>query len=123
VIERAVILTTGDVLQVPLDALHTPDAGVSSSPRVQPRQTLVEAERAHVIEALKQAGWVVGGTRGAAVRLGIARTTLISLMRRLGIERDRNGNASAFSSYAEAGRSITPRPRSEKVRAQCGTAP
>jgi transcriptional regulator with GAF, ATPase, and Fis domain len=95
VIERAVILTTGSVLRVPLDALHTPDAAVPSSPR-----TLVEAERAHVIEALRQAGWVVGGTRGAAVRLGLARTTLISLMRRLGIERDRNRNASALSRYA-----------------------
>jgi DNA-binding NtrC family response regulator len=66
--------------------------GVSSSPRVQPPQTLVEAERAHVTEAFEQAGWVAGGTSGAAARLGIARTTLISLMKRLGIERDRNRN-------------------------------
>jgi formate hydrogenlyase transcriptional activator len=126
VIERAVILTTRSVLQVTLDPLHMPDVGVSSSPRVQPPQTLVEAERAHVIEALKQAGWVVGGTRGADVSLGIARTTMISSMRRLGIERDRNENASVVSPYTEAGRSINRRqrrPRSEEVRAQCGTAP
>src|ERR1700689_3128567 len=111
VIERSVILTTGSVLQVTLDPLHMPDVGVSSTPRVQPPQTLVEAERAHVIEALKQAGGAVGGTGGAAVSLGIARTTMISSMRRLGIERDRNENASAISPYAEAGRSINRRQR------------
>jgi transcriptional regulator with GAF, ATPase, and Fis domain len=92
VIERAVILTHGSVLQIPLDALRKTDFNVISPPR-----TLVAAERAHVIDALNQTGWVVGGARGAAARLGMARTTLVSLMRRLNIDRSRDGNnAHAF---------------------------
>jgi transcriptional regulator with GAF, ATPase, and Fis domain len=92
VIERGVILTTGNVLQIPLDALWNTDFQVASPPR-----TLAAAERAHVVEALNQTGWVVGGARGAAVRLGMARTTLISLMRRLNIDRSHDGdNAQVF---------------------------
>ena len=92
VMERAVILTTGSVLQVPLDALWEADFQVGAPPR-----TLAAAERAHVVNALNQTGWVVGGTKGAAVRLGMARTTLISLMRRLNIHRSHDGNsAQAF---------------------------
>jgi formate hydrogenlyase transcriptional activator len=88
VIERAVILTHGAVLQIPLDALQETDLQVLSPPR-----TLAAAERAHVVEALNQTGWVVGGSRGAAARLGMARTTLISLMRRLNINRSHDGNS------------------------------
>jgi len=92
VIERAVILTHGSVLQIPLDSLEETDIQVVSPPR-----TLAAAERAHVVEALNQTGWVVGGTRGAAARLGLARTTLVSLMRRLNIDRSHDGiSAQAF---------------------------
>jgi formate hydrogenlyase transcriptional activator len=48
---------------------------------------LVEAERDHIMEALRQVDWVVGGARGAAARLGLPRTTLISRMHKLGIVR------------------------------------
>jgi formate hydrogenlyase transcriptional activator len=88
VIERAVILTTDTVLAIPLDALWETDFQVVSPPR-----TLAAAERAHVIEALNQTEWVVGGAKGAAVRLGVARTTLISLIRRLNIKRSHDGNS------------------------------
>jgi formate hydrogenlyase transcriptional activator len=49
--------------------------------------TLREAEREHILRALKEARWVVGGPQGAAARLGMKRTTLGSLVKRLGIER------------------------------------
>jgi formate hydrogenlyase transcriptional activator len=49
--------------------------------------TLREAEREHILRALKEAGWVVGGPQGAAARLGMKRTTLGSLVKRLGITR------------------------------------
>jgi formate hydrogenlyase transcriptional activator len=78
-VERAVILTTGDVLQLP--ALPA---------QVQIRTdsvTLAEAERDHILNALQKSNWVVGGRSGAAARLGVKRTTLISKMRRSGLSR------------------------------------
>ena len=81
VIERAAIMSAGTELRLPpgeLKCLITKD-----SP--QAVRTLVEAERAHILEALQQLNWVVGGRNGAAARLGVARTTLIYRMRKLGI--------------------------------------
>jgi formate hydrogenlyase transcriptional activator len=49
--------------------------------------TLAAAERNHIVQALRQTNWVVGGLRGAAVLLGLKRTTLVEKMRRLGISR------------------------------------
>ena len=49
--------------------------------------TLRESERALILNALEAVGWVVGGPGGAAARLGLNRTTLINMMKRLGIER------------------------------------
>jgi formate hydrogenlyase transcriptional activator len=49
--------------------------------------TLEEAERDHILRALEQTGWVIGGAGGAAARLGLKRTSLVSTMRRLGIVR------------------------------------
>ncbi|MCU1275743.1 MAG: Sigma-54 dependent transcriptional regulator (modular protein), partial [Bryobacterales bacterium] len=78
-IERAVILTNGDVLQ--LSALPS-TAAVSTGP-----VTLEDAERDHILNALRQSNWVVGGAAGAAARLGVKRTTLISKMRKRGLSR------------------------------------
>jgi formate hydrogenlyase transcriptional activator len=78
-IERAVILTQGDVLQLP--ALPS-IAAVSNEP-----VTLEEAERDHILNALRESNWVVGGARGAAARLGVKRTTLISKMRKRGLSK------------------------------------
>ncbi len=78
-IERAVILTKGDVLQLP--AL-TSRAAIASGP-----VTLAEAERDHILNALRDSNWVVGGAAGAAARLGVKRTTLISKMRKRGVSR------------------------------------
>jgi formate hydrogenlyase transcriptional activator len=79
VIERAVILTQGDVLRLP--ALPS-IAAVSNEP-----VTLEGAERDHILNALRESNWVVGGARGAAARLGVKRTTLISKMRKRGLSK------------------------------------
>ena len=81
VIERAVILSPGPILQVPAGELSAP---------VPVGGTLESAEREHIRKALVDTKWVVGGPNGAAARLGLKRTTLISTMKRLGIERPGN---------------------------------
>jgi formate hydrogenlyase transcriptional activator len=78
-IERAVILTKGDVLEIPALPSRTE---VLTEP-----VTLAEAERDHILNALQESNWVVGGAAGAAARLGVKRTTLISKMRRRGLSR------------------------------------
>jgi formate hydrogenlyase transcriptional activator len=49
--------------------------------------TFWESQRAVILRALDASGWIVGGLRGAAARLGLKRTTLISKMKKLGISR------------------------------------
>jgi len=84
-IERAVILSAGPELRVPLGELTSP--AESGAAPVAPRApTLREAERALIERTLAACGGVVGGPKGAATRLGMKRTTLISRMRKLGIE-------------------------------------
>lgn len=81
-IERAVILSRGPELEAP--AFGTEVRGVSLNSSVEP---LAAAEREHILRALRETNWIVGGPRGAAARLGLKRTTLESKMRRLGISR------------------------------------
>jgi DNA-binding NtrC family response regulator len=83
-IERAVILSHGPVLQVPLRDLDN-----CAVPRRDngKDQTLEAAERAHILAILKETRWVLGGARGAAVRLGINRSTLQFRLKKLGIVR------------------------------------
>ena len=50
---------------------------------------LEAVEREHIMKVLREAGWVIGGTNGAAARLGLNRTTLNNRMRKLGITRPR----------------------------------
>jgi transcriptional regulator with GAF, ATPase, and Fis domain len=94
-IERAVVLSTGDMLQAPPLPPHLP---VKAEPR-----TLKEAELDHIQRALEESCWVVGGKFGAAARLGIARTTLLSRMRKLGISRETA--VSSLHSKVSAGKS------------------
>ena len=82
-IERAVILTRGSALHVPLAELQ--NNGEPSSPA--PLTTLEDAEREHIVRALRECNWVVGGPSGAAARLGMKRTTLQSRMHKLRITR------------------------------------
>jgi formate hydrogenlyase transcriptional activator len=85
IIERAVILSSGSVLQVPLHELR-------SSPRVAGKrlQTMEEAERRHILQVLEETNWVVGGPHGAAARLGMKRSTLQSRIQKLRILRPRS---------------------------------
>ena len=69
-----------------------------------PIRTLADAERAHILKVLQQVGGVVGGRNGAAVRLGLPRTTLILRMRRLGIASQRTARFFAVSSPEESRR-------------------
>ena len=83
-IERAVILSSGAVLCAPLASLCA--SGSESTVPVGP-MTLEQAESDHILRTLKETKWVIGGPSGAAERLGLKRTTLISKMRRLGLSR------------------------------------
>jgi formate hydrogenlyase transcriptional activator len=83
VIERAVLMTEGPALGPQLAEL-TRLAPVASVTR---ERTLAELERSYITETLQKVNWVVGGRGGAAAKLGLARTTLIARMRKLGISR------------------------------------
>ena len=83
-VERAVILSPGSVLQVPLQCLRNP---VAHGPDKGRSRNLADAEREHILETLKESEWVLSGPNGAATRLGINRSTLQFRMRKLGIVR------------------------------------
>jgi transcriptional regulator with GAF, ATPase, and Fis domain len=84
-LERAVILTRGSVLYVPLAELETSAAAEESALAESP--TLETAEREHILRVLREAKGQIGGDDGAAARLGLKRTTLNSKLKKLGIER------------------------------------
>ncbi|HTN69675.1 MAG TPA: sigma-54 dependent transcriptional regulator [Methylomirabilota bacterium] len=88
-IERAVILSPGSQLQPPLAELAQPKVSSSSTISEDIPTTLKEAEREHILRTLQDAKWRIGGPTGAAARLGMKRTTLHSLVKRLGIDRPR----------------------------------
>ena len=81
-IERAVILSAGPALRVPLAELKQPAEAATEA-----LVTLEAAERQHILRALEETNWVLGGPRGAATRLGMKRTTLQSRMSKLKITR------------------------------------
>jgi transcriptional regulator with GAF, ATPase, and Fis domain len=84
-LERAVILTSGPVLYVPLAELETAEQASESTASESP--TLQAAEREHILRVLREAKGLIGGEDGAAARLGLKRTTLNSKLKKLGIER------------------------------------
>jgi formate hydrogenlyase transcriptional activator len=86
-VERAVILSRGSNLDAPLGELK-PRSGVERvADEAKPLSTLEDAERDHIRRALQEANWLVGGSAGAAAKLGMKRTTLQSKMAKLGIAR------------------------------------
>jgi formate hydrogenlyase transcriptional activator len=96
VIERAVVLAHGPLLDVPAEFLPEVAAPAraaslpvaeSAPPERASGRTLEEMERRHIAEALEQAGWVIEGERGAAVALGLSASTLRSRMKKLGLRR------------------------------------
>lgn len=86
-IERAVILSEGPDLYVPVAELKHPPAETDGKDETQSLVTLETAEREHILRALREANWVIGGPSGAAAKLGMKRTTLQSKMQKLGISR------------------------------------
>ena len=85
VIERAVILSPGSLLRLSLAELRSQNneaARASGRP-----ETLLEVEKQHILETLQQTKWVIGGPSGAAVKLGMKRTSLVYKMGKLGITR------------------------------------
>jgi formate hydrogenlyase transcriptional activator len=85
VIERAVILSPGASLQVPPGDLQPATTQAAEPTAVA--VTLADAEREHIVAALRETGWVVGGPKGAAARLGMKRSLLYWKMKKLGISR------------------------------------
>jgi formate hydrogenlyase transcriptional activator len=84
VVERSVILTKGNTLQVAM-----PEPGGKAAPVTPPGRSSASrtTEREMILKALKDANGVVGGPNGAAARLGLRRTTLQSRMRKYNISR------------------------------------
>lgn len=82
IIERAVILSTGTALHIPLRELRTSASAQSIAP-----QTMEETERKAILQALEETRWIIGGPHGAAKRLGMKRSTLQFRMQKLGIIR------------------------------------
>jgi formate hydrogenlyase transcriptional activator len=98
-IERAVILSRGSELEIPLGELKLSNGLEAASERSSLKSaavavsrpsttTLAESEREAIMQALRETNWVVGGANGAAARLALKRTTLISRMKKLGINRE-----------------------------------
>ncbi len=81
--ERAALLSTGPSLRVPLAEILA-DSTISAA---SGDNALKQAERKQIVRALRESNWVVGGARGAAVRLGLKRTSLAYKMQKLGISR------------------------------------
>ena len=100
VIERAVILSAGPVLNVPLGEIQSRPAATAANrngdsdkergptTRQDIRNVLEETERKHILGVLAQTNWVVAGPNGAATRLGMKRSTLQLRMRKLGLSRE-----------------------------------
>jgi formate hydrogenlyase transcriptional activator len=95
VIERAVILSTGPVLDLDVADLQFPKAArleeglaTPKSPANGPlHDVLQEMERQQILAALNECNWVVAGPHGAATRLGMKRSTLQKRVHKLGIAR------------------------------------
>jgi formate hydrogenlyase transcriptional activator len=103
-IERAVILSNEGVLPNPLPTSATRIVTTSTAATTPPATTLKDSERNLILRTLETVGWVIGGPKGAAVKLGLKRTTLIHKMQKLGITRpgvendeDVNGRAARAS--------------------------
>ncbi|WP_417760257.1 sigma 54-interacting transcriptional regulator [Shewanella sp.] len=94
VIERAVLLSSGHTLQLPpeIESANDNDANflrVTPSPLATPKRNNEEDDEYHrIINVLQETNGIVAGPRGAAHKLGLKRTTLLSRMKRLGIDKD-----------------------------------
>src|SRR5262249_3195728 len=94
--ERAVIVTRGTVLSIPLKDLVETARLLSED-----KGSLEDAEKKHILSVLRQCDWVVDGANGAAARLGMKRSTLYFRMRKLGISR--RGSKEGLPGHSAAG--------------------
>jgi formate hydrogenlyase transcriptional activator len=103
-VERAVIRSDDEVLSNPLLVVPTPPAISDKNPVIvtQSQGMFMDSQRSLILHALRAAGGIIGGHRGAAAGLGLKRTTLISKMKRLGIYRPRHqANKEEFNEGSE----------------------
>jgi len=97
-VERAVILSPHSVLRAPVSELVPLNSQRESN---LPISVLAEVERDHILHALEESNWVIGGRNGAAERLGMKRTSLVYRMRKLRINRpSASGRTGAAGSAA-----------------------
>ena len=103
-VERAVILSRDGVLPNPLHKNQT-ELIIPSLHRARTFHSsmaaLEDSDRALILDTLEQAGWIVGGPRGAAGKLGLKRTTLLAKMKRLGISRPITEEGTSFPVVAQ----------------------
>jgi formate hydrogenlyase transcriptional activator len=102
-VERSVILSRDGVLPNPLHKKQ-PELVIPSLHRTRTFHSsmiLEDSNRTLILETLEQAGWIVGGPRGAAAKLGLKRTTLLAKMRRLGISRPISEEGSSIPGVAQ----------------------
>ena len=93
VIERAVILTAGPTLQVPIEDLDYRTSALQPARSGNSiRAVLDNTERQQILNALEETKWIVAGPNGAAARLGMKRSTLQSRMQKLSIHISRKGH-------------------------------
>jgi formate hydrogenlyase transcriptional activator len=88
-LERAVILSPGPVLRVPLNDLQIQPTTTVAATAARKAETLEEVERRHILDTLDATDWVISGPKGAAITLGLKRSTLQARMEKLGIRRAR----------------------------------
>src|SRR5262249_31420393 len=94
-VERAVILSPGPVLQMPLGDLVVASAS-ADAPLPVARGTLRDTERELIRRTLVECRWGVGGPRGAAARLGMRRTTRLARMKTFGLRRPSDEHTSKY---------------------------
>jgi DNA-binding NtrC family response regulator len=100
-IERSVILTAGSVLRVQADELHSASPVVAAT-----GGTLEDVERDYILRVLRETSGVIGGRHGAALRLGLKRSTLLSKMQRIGIPHDRKNITVALHDIPKSAPSV-----------------
>jgi formate hydrogenlyase transcriptional activator len=123
-VERAVIMSSGPSLEIPIGKL---ERVINADRVVGERPTLLgilaEAQRNHILEALRQSGGIIAGRNGTDVRLGLARTTLLYRMQKLGIAQGRAVRVGDPARWANLGYPESETCPSRRLRSAGGEGP